>query len=341
MAREDRPAKYRPGNQANLVRSRAANATPGDPADFLPGLGQVQSGNGRSDLGLGRKGSMDRFQHALAEVHAQRQAKATGNALKPSNATKVPTIKVVLAWAGNSIFADRQQIVQMFGLIPLASWNKRETYTTTAWGTDVKGLLAALNKQPIVSTIGAEVLNHKPVLVAHNVTEGGTDWEFVAGINRPIAGEQWIITRRQTPSGVKFAVTLYRKNAGGGEDELIRSDNLMSEATAREYIRSWEVRQGDVGAVGHPKRVGFWNAIQRRLAPSQAAPLPQNARPVAYVPSPAPGRPDAFQPSGNVTNLTPHEQRMVELQGLGAVAIAPLAVAGLALAGFYLLVKNR
>lgn len=340
MAREDLPAKYRPGNQMRLERSRAANATPGDPQDFLPGLGDVQSGNGRTDNGLGRKGSMDRFQHALAEVHAQRMAKTRGGWLSRPTSTKVPTIKVILAWAGNSIFAERQKIIDAFGLIPLASWNKRESYTTTAWGTNTEGLLKALQQQPIVSTIGAEVLGGKPVLVAHDVTIGGTNWEFVATIARPIAGERWVITRRQTPSGTRFAATLYRKTPNG-EDELIRSDNLANEITAREYIRSYEVEQGDYGAVGKPKRVAFWNTIQRRFAPANAAPLPANARPIQFVPSPAPQRPGSYQPSGNVTNLTPHEIREVELQGLGALATGPLLVAGMAIAGIIMLAKNR
>jgi hypothetical protein len=339
MAREDLPAQYRPANQLRLVRDRAVNGTPSDPEQFMPGLGQVQSGNGRTDNGLGRPGSMQRFQHALAEVTAQREQQRRGGWLRPG-APKVPTLKVVLAWAGNSIAAERQKIQDAYGLVPLATWNKREAYTTTAWGGDVQALHAALSKQPIVSVVGIERLDHRPQLVAHDVTEGGTDWEFVATIRRPAPNERWVITRRQTPSGTRFATTLYRKEAGG-ETEVIRSDNLASEATAREYIRATEVRHGDYGAVGRPKRVVFWNTIQRRLARANAAPRPANPEIVPYVPIPGGPRPDRYQPSDDVTNLTPAEIRKVELDGLSGVAVGPLAVAALAIGGFLYLTKHR
>lgn len=340
MAREDLPAQYRPANQLRLVRDRAANPTPGDPADFLPGLGQVQSGNGRSDNGLGRPGSMQRFQHALAEVTAAREQKRRGGWLRPGAPAKVPTLKVVLAWAGNSIAAERQKIQDAFGLVPLSAWNKREAYTTTAWGDDAQALHAALSKQPIVSIVGIERLDAPPKLIARDVTYAGTPWEFVATIRRPAPNERWVITRKQTPSGTRFAATLYRKDAGK-ESEIIRTDNLASEATAREYIRAIEVRGGDYGAKGHPKRVVFWNAIQRRLAKANAAPPPARPEIVPYVAIPGGPNPNRYQPSDDVTNLTPAEIRKVELDGLGQLAIGPLGIAALALGGVYLLSRNR
>lgn len=302
MAREDLPAKFRPGNQARLVRARATHETPSDPADFLPGLGAVQSGNGRSDLGMGRRGEQRRFNSMLTEVTEQRYEKARAAAIAPQKRKpgQARGLLVVLSWAGNSIFAERQAVVRAFQLQPVATWGTRQTYSTTKWGSDAARLKSDLDMQPIVSVFSIKPLVGRAKLLEHVSDTTATPWLFVSKIQRPIPEEFWVVTKRNNGVEEIYAATLYH-TVGGEDKQVVRTDNLATEKAAQQYIKAYEVSRGDTGAVGHPHRVAFWNSIDRKTRP--------------------PGNPN--------------------LNGLGAVAPSPIAIAGLALVGAYLLIKNR
>ena len=73
MAREDTPAEYRPNQQARLVPSQATNFS--NTNDMIPGMGDVQSGNGYSDNGLAKKGDAQDFNTRVRHMHNQMQSK--------------------------------------------------------------------------------------------------------------------------------------------------------------------------------------------------------------------------------------------------------------------------
>jgi hypothetical protein len=246
---------------------------------MLPGMGEVRYSNGMSSNGLLSGAAERRFISTLAgqrAEHASRlaQLQATGSPNAQSRpvitvplmqalaalpgAPRSAALTVRLAWAGNTLAAERQSVREMYQLRPVKNWGKLETYVTDFFGTDATLLKNTLGRQPIVS-----IYSVTPYIgeVQTPATAPVQQWEHVDTLERP-NGTRWIISKTQTPS-LRFAVTLYRRN-GDNDDQVIRSDNLASERSAREYIRSYEVRVGDLAQVGRPARVAYWNGILGR-----------------------------------------------------------------------------
>ena len=97
LAAERMPAQFRPGNQAVLVRSAAANRSYSDPRDFVPGMGAVQDGNGTGDNGLSPGGSNRRLQAFRSFLDAQKLQDAGSPNANPGDAVMYTTTEALMA----------------------------------------------------------------------------------------------------------------------------------------------------------------------------------------------------------------------------------------------------
>lgn len=119
LAAERMPATFRPGNQAVLERSSAANRSFSDPRDFIPGMGTVQAGNGQGDNGLSRSGGNRRF-HALRSHLRSGQVQATGSPnANPGESVIYASTEALWAQMPSSGSA---QVVARIQRDPLSAW---------------------------------------------------------------------------------------------------------------------------------------------------------------------------------------------------------------------------
>lgn len=186
---------------------------------------------------------------------------------------------------------------------------------------------------PLAQALAALPTAPVEALVPQKGGQGG--WEHVETLKRS-AGSRWVITKQRTPTAWRFAVALYRRR-GQNDDEVVRSDNLASAKDAREYIRAWEVRHGNLATVGKPKTMQYWAGILRK--PTQAGATSAWARRnkrFQVINTPAPQAPDADEPAG-YSNLTRHERKMLAVDGLGSIAPQPLVMGGLVIGALYAL----
>lgn len=360
VAREDLPARFRPGNQARLMPtapSPGAVLVNTDTASMLPGMGEVRSGNGTGSNGLA-SGSADlRLQQAAAIGKARdaaRQAQITATGKPTANARPVirmsmtdalaampaapaqGALVIQLMWAGDSIAAERTKLQRMYDMRPLKAWNKYQTFVTSRWGNDAHAAQAELNRQPIIQVVGIAPYQAQPTPI---IAQPGIQWENVASIPRAGDRTRWTISKAITPTGTRYAVSLYRDRKTS-TDLIVRSDNLATEADARNYIKAYEVRHGNLAQPGRPNATLFWAGLRRETAGNHGAAARRSSSLVPFVNSPAPYNPAAFEPSG-YSNLTPAEARKVRLDGLGTMDMGAMTIAALAIGGVFLLTKNR
>ncbi len=149
----------------------------------------------------------------------------------------------------------------------------------------------------------------------------GTSKEVTARIQRD-ADSAWEILRYRNANGAEVFQTELVKR---GQTEL-QSPELSTETDARNFILSQQFAR--VNIKGLPRGTGFDRSLVAKttgpLANAGSAAV-QGSQVVPWVPSPAPQTPGVYQPSGNRSNLTRHEVRMLELDGMGAL---PLPTAG-------------
>lgn len=322
VASEDTPAIYRPSNQLRLVPARPAN--PQLASSMLPGMGNVQSGNGVSSLGLQSKAADRRLAHAVQQSRAgaaiqQRMAQRASGVAQPMPGA----LQVSFSWAADSIAATRQKIIDMYGLQPIKGFGSLQTYVTTAFGSDMEALQDALCSQPIVKVYDVQpYIPQVAPTVDLNAPQVPT-WEHVRTQQRPDGNSRWITTKLVTPSGTRFAVTLYRTE-GGNDTQVVRSDNLATDADAAGYIKSYEVKTGDIADAGHAKRTVYWNSFLRG---NQAS-----GQQVDSVNGKLP--PVMLRRTAAVRDVQP-------MNGLGELAKSPLVFAAFLFAGVYLLAKHK
>lgn len=360
IARDLSPAQFRPSNQARLVPSHAANPSPSDPASMLPGMGEVRHANGISSNGLAGGAADRRFAYALAGVrHRAMMIQAAGRAGAPSRpiittsfaqalaalpgAPGQSLLRVDLAWTGRSVAAERAKVLSMYGLRPIKAWGSVQAFVTEAFGQDETSLREALAKQPGLKVVRVSVYvpETSPAPVA-----AAPSWSVVEEHERK-GGYKWVISKQPTAAGgQRFAVTLYR-GRGSAVDEVVRSDDIATLDSAREYIRAYEVRRGDFATNGKAGAWPFWQNSLRKSRTSAANSAPAASRAsmngFAVINAPAPQAPDADEPRG-YTNVTAHEAKMLALDGLGRLgelAMGPLGIAAIAIGGFIFLSKNR
>jgi hypothetical protein len=342
VASDNHPAVFRPGNQARLVPARSANPSPSQPSDFMPGMGAVQSGNGISSNGLASGAADARFQSLLLNAR-QRQAQMLAGGSPNAPARPVMTMSIAqslaalpsapgsgalqidLAWAGDSIAAERAEIIRMYQLKPAKPFGKIQTYVSYYWGTDADAAKTELARQPIVSVANVRLWEPR-----QPVTPRAPEypWKFVQGIKRP-DGSRWIITTATTPTGTRFAAALYRSK-GESDDEIVRTDNLATADAAREYIRAYEVKAGNLAQDGRPKRTVYWNSGLK--TPYAGA---QNATTRASM--------NGFTLKGMGTYVDASAYQGVNglLGSLGSLAASPLILGGLAIGALFFLNKAK
>jgi len=348
IATERAPAQFRPANQMLLVPDHSANPQPGDPQSMLPGMGEVRLGNGFGSNGLSSGAADTRLAARILKMrldqakhlHGVQQAGAPNGKSRPvmtmalnralADLPAAPAqgaLEVDLSFAGNSLQAEQWKIKEALGLRPIKAFGKKQTFVTTVFGSDAGALHAALAAQPIVSildirtyTPAAEVTPVAPRLM----------WEHVDTIDVPTGeGLRWIITKAATSSGYRYCVTLYRHRADS-DDEVVRSDNLADERTARDYIAAYEVKQNNFGGYKRPRRTLMWNGILRQGGDAGLTNAAARA-----------------SRTGFTTMNTPSSA--ASMKGLGAdaapapttSAIPMWVVAAAAIGGVFLLTKNR
>ncbi len=277
MAKEQGLAHFRPANQMLLVPDHSANPQPGDPQSMLPGMGEVRQGNGFGSNGL-VSGAADarmaknilgmRMTQALVQQAGSPNGKSRpvmtmslSRALADlPSAPQQGALEVDLSFAGNSLQSEQWLLKQGLGLRPIKAFGKKQTFVTTQFGNDADALKYALARQPDISVIdirayepAAEITPVAPRLL----------WEHVDTLDIPGTNMRWIITRAPTSTSYRYCATLYRHRADS-DDEIVRTDNLADEVTARAYIKSYEVQQGNFGGAGHPNKTLFWNGSMRQ-----------------------------------------------------------------------------
>ncbi len=356
VARESLPAFYRPSNQMLLVRSNSANPQPGDPQSMLPGMGEVRLGNGFGSNGLASGAADTRLAQHIVSMRMQQAERASlvqSSGTPNGRSRPVMTValnraladlpaapsqgalQVDLSWSGNSLQSEQWIVRDALGLRPIKAFGKKQTYVTTTFGTDIDALQDALKAQPIISVLGVQVYSAPAVV---NAVAPQLLWEHVDTIDIPTGeGLRWIITRAPTSTGFRYAVTLYRHRADS-DDEVVRSDNLADEQSARDYIKSYEVKQNNFGGVGRPRRTLMWNGMMRKGGDANIASAAARASRAGFSVINAPG-PEAARSPARISA----GDMAAGTSGLGAVvgSIPPLVLVAAAIGAFVLLTKHR
>ncbi len=143
-----------------------------------------------------------------------------------------------------------------------------------------------------------------------------------------------------------------------GQDVIDQSPTLATETDARNFIQSHEFQRTNVVPdtvnVHGFNRDLFAKTFKRKdtAANANTSAMSRGSQMVPFVMSPAPQAPESYEPEG-YSNLTPHEVRMLELDGyvespayqgsngLGALDSKSMLLAALAVGGLYFLMRNR
>lgn len=166
----------------------------------------------------------------------------------------------------------------------------------------------------------------------------GSSKEVVARVQRD--GESaWEVLRYRNRNGQEvFQSELVKR----GQTEL-QSPELATETDARNFILSQQFAR--VNIRGLPRGTGFDRSLVAKTSrhANAGGAAVRDSQVVPWVPGPAPERPGVYQPSGNVSNLTRHEVRMLELDGMGAVSLptaSAIAIGLVGIAGLFVLFRR-
>jgi hypothetical protein len=152
----------------------------------------------------------------------------------------------------------------------------------------------------------------------------GTGKEMVARIRRD-NNTSWQINKFLQYGQPVFEAVLV-ESTGSGQQALDQSPPLNTETDARNFIQAHEFQRTNVLPDTFNRasfeRSLFDKTFKRKDVNATTSAMARMSQVEPYVDSPAPQAPESYQPTG-YSNLTPHEVRMLELDGVGAYVESP------------------